>query len=78
MDGGRKGSHLKGAARKKFAAKLRKNYDSGASIRALAEETGRSFALVRQLLEEAGTAIRGHGGARSETVRARKTGAGAA
>ncbi|MEU4205925.1 helix-turn-helix domain-containing protein, partial [Streptomyces sp. NPDC026294] len=36
----RKSSWVTGAAREKLAADLKKKYDSGASIRALAEETG--------------------------------------
>ncbi|CAM5621652.1 hypothetical protein SMICM304S_10020 [Streptomyces microflavus] len=43
---------MTGAARDKLAADLKKKYDSGASIRALAEETGRSYGFVHRMLSE--------------------------
>ncbi|MBK3589504.1 hypothetical protein JHN49_39970, partial [Streptomyces sp. MBT57] len=45
------------------AADLKKKYDSGASIRALAEETGRSYGFVHRMLSESGVTLRGRGGA---------------
>ncbi len=42
---------------------LKKKYDSGASIRALAEETGRSYGFVHRMLSESGVTLRGRGGA---------------
>ena len=36
---------------------------SGASIRDLASETGRSYGFVHRMLSEAGVALRGRGGA---------------
>ena len=50
----KKGSRVTGAARDKLAADLKKKYDSGASIRALAEETGRSYGFVHRMLSESG------------------------
>ncbi len=50
----KKGSRVTGAAREKLAADLKKKYDSGASIRALAEETGRSYGFVHRMLSESG------------------------
>jgi hypothetical protein len=44
-----------------------KKYDSGASIRALAEETGRSYGGVHRLLEDAKTTFRSRGGAPRRT-----------
>ncbi|MEE1789384.1 helix-turn-helix domain-containing protein, partial [Streptomyces sp. BE308] len=41
----------------------KKKYDSGASIRALAEETGRSYGFVHRMLSESGGTLRGRGGA---------------
>ncbi len=52
-----------GADRDKLAADLKKKYDAGASIRALAEETGRSYGGVHRLLEDAGATFRSRGGA---------------
>src|SRR5882762_7151943 len=59
----KKGSRVTGAAREKLAADLKKKYDSGASIRALAEETGRSYGFVHRMLSESGVTLRGRGGA---------------
>jgi hypothetical protein len=59
----KKGSRVTGAARDKLAADLKKKYDSGASIRALAEETGRSYGFVHRMLSESGVVLRGRGGA---------------
>ncbi|MFF9864155.1 helix-turn-helix domain-containing protein [Streptomyces sp. NPDC013953] len=52
-----------GRDRDELAAGLKKKYDAGASIRALAEETGRSYGAVHRLLGEAGVAFRARGGA---------------
>lgn len=59
----KKGSRVTGAARDKLAADLKKKYDAGASIRALAEETGRSYGFVHRMLSESGVTLRGRGGA---------------
>ncbi|MFI9271899.1 helix-turn-helix domain-containing protein [Kitasatospora sp. NPDC052896] len=54
----KKGSRVTGAAREKLAADLKKKYDSGASIRALAEETGRSYGFVHRMLTASGVKLR--------------------
>jgi Helix-turn-helix domain len=59
----KKGSRVTGAEREKLAADLRRKYDQGASIRALAESTGRSYGFVHRILSESGTSLRGRGGA---------------
>jgi predicted transcriptional regulator len=59
----KKGSRVTGSDRDKLAAELRKKYDSGQSIRALAEQTGRSYGFVHRILSESGTTLRGRGGA---------------
>ncbi|KOT83082.1 hypothetical protein ADK47_08595 [Streptomyces rimosus subsp. rimosus] len=41
----------------------RHRWPSGASIRALAEETGRSYGFVHRVLSESGVTLRGRGGA---------------
>jgi hypothetical protein len=59
----KKGARITGTARDKLAADLRKKYDSGQSIRALAESSGRSYGFVHRILTESGTSLRGRGGA---------------
>lgn len=49
---------LLGAERAKHAARLKKVYDAGASIRDVAEQDGRGYGTVRQLLLDAGTVLR--------------------
>lgn len=59
----KKGTRVTGNARDKLAADLKKKYDSGQSIRALAESTGRSYGFVHRVLSESGVTLRGRGGA---------------
>jgi len=59
----KKGARITGQARDKLAADLRKKYDAGQSIRALAESSGRSYGFVHRILSESGTSLRGRGGA---------------
>ncbi len=59
----KKGARITGAARDKLAGDLRKKYEKGASIRALAEQTGRSYGFVHRVLTETGVSLRGRGGA---------------
>lgn len=59
----KKGSRVTGADRDKLATDLRKKYEGGSSIRALAESTGRSYGFVHRILSESGTSLRGRGGA---------------
>ena len=47
----------------KVGSELRKKYEKGASIRALAESTGRSYGFVHRVLSEAGVTRRSRGGA---------------
>ncbi|MFD7555826.1 helix-turn-helix domain-containing protein [Streptomyces sp. NPDC059835] len=58
---------MRGAERERLAADLKKKYDAKASIRQLAEEAGLSYGLVHALLGEAGTILRGRGGAHRAT-----------
>ncbi len=58
-----KGKRITGAGRDKLAVDLRKKYEGGQSIRALAASTGRSYGFVHRILGESGTALRGRGGA---------------
>jgi predicted transcriptional regulator len=59
----KKGARITGSARDKLAAELRKKYDAGQSIRALAESSGRSYGFVHRILTESGVVLRGRGGA---------------
>lgn len=52
------------AERAPLARDLRWRYESGASIRELCADTGRSYGMVYKLLAEAGTPMRSRGGAR--------------
>lgn len=59
----KKGTRVTGADRTKLAADLKKRYDAGESIRALAAATGRSYGFVHRILTENGVSLRGRGGA---------------
>jgi hypothetical protein len=59
----KKGTRITGSDRDKLAAELRKKYDAGQSIRALAESSGRSYGFVHRILTESGVELRGRGGA---------------
>ncbi|MDQ1702414.1 MAG: hypothetical protein QOF57_1666 [Frankiaceae bacterium] len=69
MSGGRtvaelkKGSRVTGSERDRLSTELRKKYEQGSSIRALAESTGRSYGFVHRMLSESGVDLRGRGGA---------------
>lgn len=58
-----KGRRVTGTERDKLATELRKKYEGGASIRTLAEQTGRSYGFVHRMLSESGASLRGRGGA---------------
>jgi hypothetical protein len=59
----KKGSRITGVARDKLGSELGKKYEKGASIRALAESTGRSYGFIHRVLSEAGVTLRSRGGA---------------
>ncbi len=58
----KKGRRITGPERDSISEDLRKQYEAGASIRALAEQTGRSYGFVHGVLVDAGAAMRGRGG----------------
>lgn len=58
-----KGRRVSGGEREKLASELKKKYAAGASIRELAESTGRSYGFVHRVLSESGATLRGRGGA---------------
>ncbi|MGQ4353211.1 helix-turn-helix domain-containing protein [Streptomyces drozdowiczii] len=51
-------TYLKGEARLAVAIDLKRRYEAGATIRDLAEQTGRSASAVSALLQFAGTRMR--------------------
>lgn len=59
----KKGARITGSDRAMLANELTKKYTSGASIRALAESTGRSYGFVHRILTENDVQLRGRGGA---------------
>jgi hypothetical protein len=58
-----RGKRITGDQRDKLANQLRKKYETGANIRDLAEEAGRSYGFVHRVLVESGATLRGRGGA---------------
>ena len=62
----KKGGRITGTDRDKLGSQLVKEYEKGVSIRALAEETGRSYGFIHQVLSESGVTLRGRGGARTK------------
>ena len=59
----KKGSRVTGSERNSLAADLRRKYDTGSSIRSLAESTGRSYGFVHRILTENDVSLRSRGGA---------------
>jgi hypothetical protein len=64
-----KGSRVTGQDRDALCQDLRTRYEAGASIRALAESTGRSYGFIHRLLTESGASLRSRGGARRSVQR---------
>jgi hypothetical protein len=60
----KKGARITGGPREELALSLRAKYEAGASIRSLAQESGRSYGFVHGVLSESGAALRGRGGSR--------------
>ncbi|WP_113694620.1 helix-turn-helix domain-containing protein [Amycolatopsis albispora] len=63
-----------GEARAEVGKELRRRYESGATVRELADETGRSYGAVHQLLAESGAALRARGGGSQKLVREMRSG----
>jgi hypothetical protein len=59
----KKGMRVTGSERDRLASDLRRKYDDGESIRALAAATGRSYGFFHRILSESGAPLRGRGGA---------------
>jgi len=58
-----KGRRITGSERNQLSEELRKRYENGDSIRALAASTGRSYGFIHRVLSESGATLRGRGGA---------------
>lgn len=67
-----KGRRVTGGERDKLANDLKKKYNAGASIRELAESTGRSYGFVHRVLSESGVTLRGRGGATRTKKKSKK------
>jgi transposase len=59
-----KGKQITGTAREKIAREMKKQYEEGLSIRAIAEAHGRSYGFVHRVLSEADVNLRSRGGDR--------------
>lgn len=57
--------HIRDDERDELREALKVRYLAGASIRELAEETGRSYGFCNRLLHEANVALRPRGGSRT-------------
>lgn len=57
-----KGRPITGTTRDKLAADLARDYNGGASIRAIAVSIGRSYGFVHRILVEYGVRLRTRGG----------------
>jgi hypothetical protein len=64
----KKGTRVTGGDRDTLSAQLKRKYEGGASIRALAEESGRSYGFVHRMLSESGATLRGRGGATRKKI----------
>lgn len=59
----RKGARITGDQRGSLGAAFAERYAAGESIRAIAEDAGRSYGFVHGVLTESGAALRARGGA---------------
>jgi predicted transcriptional regulator len=57
-----KGRRITGAEREALTEEVKALYEQGASIRTLAEKTGRSYGFIHRLLTESDVGLRGRGG----------------
>ncbi|MEU5843947.1 helix-turn-helix domain-containing protein [Rhodococcus sp. NPDC047139] len=57
-----KGARVTGESRDRLQEDLKRRYEEGASIRTLAQETGRSYGFVHNVLVESQVRLRGRGG----------------
>ncbi|SNS21685.1 helix-turn-helix domain-containing protein [Rhodococcoides kyotonense] len=57
-----KGARITGDSRDRLRSQLVEQYTAGASIRVLAQQTGRSYGFVHKVLAESDTPLRTRGG----------------
>jgi predicted transcriptional regulator len=57
-----KHTRITAQARAKLRADLKKRYERGASVRELADATGRSYGFIHRILDESGVTMRRRGG----------------
>lgn len=57
-----KGTRVTGESRDRLQEEFKRRYEAGASIRTLAQESGRSYGFVHNVLVEAQVELRGRGG----------------
>jgi Helix-turn-helix domain len=69
----RKGARVSGERREALAGELAQQYRNGASIRQLAEQTGRSYGFIHRMLIESDVPLRGRGGNQRVTSKANPT-----
>jgi helix-turn-helix protein len=55
-------SWILGESREKLGALIKMRYESGSSIRVIADSIGRSYGFVHCVLGESGATLRGRGG----------------
>ncbi len=58
-----KGTRVTGKSRDRLQSQLKKQYEAGASIRSLAQSTGRSYGFIHNVLVESDVQLRSRGGA---------------
>jgi helix-turn-helix protein len=72
-----KHKRITGPARDEIAAQLRKDYENGTTLRALAASSGRSYGFVHRVLTQSGVTLRPRGGSvRRASASAGKQGGG--
>src|SRR5919112_5586192 len=64
-----KGSRISGTQRTSLASQYAKRYAGGESIRKIADDAGRSYGFVHNVLKESGVSLRGRGGATRRTAK---------
>jgi predicted transcriptional regulator len=64
-----KGARITGDTRDRLQDSLKQRYEAGASIRSLADSTGRSYGFVHKVLADSGTPLRSRGGPNRKKAR---------
>ena len=64
-----KGIRITGVARVKLTGQVRRRYEKGEPIRAIADSVGRSYGFIHRLLLDDGVELRARGGATRKSAR---------